>query len=533
MINKKFDYKLLLIKYPYLTIGFFVTIFFIVCAIYLPIQFEENDDITMLMLASGKYSGHPDFHLVFIKIFYGLFLCFWYSLLPQLEWYTIWFSIIHILSISIILKYILFDCTAQKVIKVSFVLTTLTFEAFFICNFQFTTTSVLVSMAGFLMFLGYSKKHLVCIGLLLMVLGSQIRENSIFLVFLLCTPVFLRFVFTKNKKYLLIIAIIGVFFLNHKIDYWSYQKSSWSQFYDYRLQKASVLDNSNAPLYYKSLTNKAEANDFLLFLCNLYDKNVINYSQLKNIQTKLVSNDTFQLFKDLVNSFKSLVIGNNNILLTPIYCLFIFFFVLFLNGASLIDKISFLLIIYFFTFSICYIPLVLKLKLRVFISAIFILFILALFYSSRFKNLISQIVIIISLISLSNYIIRKTRDTRKYNYSKLVMFEKQRLLFDKMHNKIVPLGGAYSIECYPPFSVSKSLGEQKYYCMALIESPLNNNICNNFIDFVNGPLLFMDQQSSQSVPKMLIESIERHYSIKAKYRIVAQDSSNAIVQIYK
>ena len=159
MINKKFNFSQLVIKYPYLTIGFFITLFFIVCAIYLPIQFEENDDITMLLLASGKYSGTPDAHLFNINYLLGLLICFCYSITQKIEWYSVFFASIHIISISVILKYFLIDKKDSIVFKLLISLIILLFEAFFITNFQFTTTSTLACIAAVLLLLEYNKLY--------------------------------------------------------------------------------------------------------------------------------------------------------------------------------------------------------------------------------------------------------------------------------------------------------------------------------------------------------------------------------------
>ena len=45
--------------------------YFALMATILPMQFEENDDVMMTMIANGTYSGTPDYHLVYINVLYG------------------------------------------------------------------------------------------------------------------------------------------------------------------------------------------------------------------------------------------------------------------------------------------------------------------------------------------------------------------------------------------------------------------------------------------------------------------------------
>ena len=66
----------------------------------LPIRYEENDDIIMAMIANGSYSGMPDYHLVYINVLYGFVLTLLYGWTSAIEWYTLSFMVLHILSMS-------------------------------------------------------------------------------------------------------------------------------------------------------------------------------------------------------------------------------------------------------------------------------------------------------------------------------------------------------------------------------------------------------------------------------------------------
>ena len=52
----------------------YAVIFFAAILLFLPIRFEENDDIVMLLLASGNYTGELESTLIFIHPIYGVFL---------------------------------------------------------------------------------------------------------------------------------------------------------------------------------------------------------------------------------------------------------------------------------------------------------------------------------------------------------------------------------------------------------------------------------------------------------------------------
>ena len=91
---------------PFLPIFIFTSVFFIIAAYLLPIRFETNDDVVMLLLASGNITGTPEFFLVFINAIYGFLVSSLYKIFPFVEWYTLLFSFIHIVSISVLVTQI-------------------------------------------------------------------------------------------------------------------------------------------------------------------------------------------------------------------------------------------------------------------------------------------------------------------------------------------------------------------------------------------------------------------------------------------
>jgi len=531
MINKKFNLKQILIKYPYLTIGFFVTIFFIVCAYFLPIQFEENDDITMLLLASGKYSGTPDAHLFNINYLLGLLICFCYSITQKIEWYSVFFSAIHIISISVILKYFLVDKSDSIVFKLLITFIILLFEVFFITNFQFTTTSTLACMAAVLLLLEYNKLYSFLWGLVLLCIGIMIRKESSLLVIVLSMPIFLMYIVNKKKSFLVIIYIFFIYISCISINFFAFKNKTWENFYLYRNEKASIIDSPRSQLLDQN--TKINSSELFLFLSNLYDPNIYSLEKIKEINAE-INNKTINIITHgLIENFKSFVIGNYNKYLPPAQCFMYFLLIFFFRNENRWNKFILGLVLTSFILINCYIPIYLTFKLRAFFSSIFIVFVLfSIFFKSPSSYLFKWITIYVFFV-FASYVYRNVNNTRKYNRIKKECYNKQKKLIDNYNGTILPNSGAFVIEGISPFSVSQNIETQKIYSMAFVESPLNKHKCNSFKELVNGPAIFMGNSSLQSIPKMLIQSIERHYHIKAKYRIIAQDSSNTIVQFYK
>lgn len=50
---------------------FFNILLIIFLSLILPLRFEENDDVMILLFSSGNYTGQPENILVFMNIIYG------------------------------------------------------------------------------------------------------------------------------------------------------------------------------------------------------------------------------------------------------------------------------------------------------------------------------------------------------------------------------------------------------------------------------------------------------------------------------
>lgn len=76
--------------------------YFALMALILPMQYDVNDDVMMCMIANGTYSGTPDGHLVYINVIYGYVLAWLYGQTTAIEWYTLSFVVLQILSMSVL-----------------------------------------------------------------------------------------------------------------------------------------------------------------------------------------------------------------------------------------------------------------------------------------------------------------------------------------------------------------------------------------------------------------------------------------------
>ena len=212
----------------------------------LPIGFEENDDVMMCMIANGTYSGVPDFHLVYINVIYGWVLTLLYRLTTAIEWYTLSFAVLQILSMSAIVYCVWTTPNRARWERILWLIILYVLWIRIIVALQFTTTAGIVCLAGCMLLLQQSKKARWS-GVLFVLVGALIRFYAAGLVGLLMAPIILYTYRFEWRKYMAIVvmlmAVVGCRIANHAV----YDSDpEWRYFRAYNQLRAQLNDNPNA-----------------------------------------------------------------------------------------------------------------------------------------------------------------------------------------------------------------------------------------------------------------------------------------------
>ena len=215
-------------------------------ALLLPLGFEENDDVMMCMIANGSYSGMPDCHLVYINVLYGWVLAALYSLTTAVEWYTLSFAVLQILSVSVLVYCIWTTPNRARWERIVWLVILYVLWARIIVAMQFTTTAGIVCLAGCMLLLRESKKARWS-GVFFVVTAALIRFMAAGLVGVLMAPIILYTYRLEWRKYMAIVvmltAVVGCRMINHAV----YDHDpEWRYFRTYNLLRAQLNDNPNA-----------------------------------------------------------------------------------------------------------------------------------------------------------------------------------------------------------------------------------------------------------------------------------------------
>ncbi len=188
---------------------------FIFLLLLYPLSYEVSDDFIMNSIASGAISGEPSVFLIFTNVIIGGILKVFYSIIPNINWYTVYMLGSLFIGYTVIQYsfYKLRTTPALRIIRHMLVFTVL-LNSLIISGF--TRTATIVGIAGFLIiFLKQGKKYNELIyGTLLLILASLIRHHVFLMLVMLSAPIVLLMLLQKKyKKIIFLVAalVIGIF----------------------------------------------------------------------------------------------------------------------------------------------------------------------------------------------------------------------------------------------------------------------------------------------------------------------------------
>lgn len=508
-------------------------LFFLLFAYLLPIRYEENDDIIMLLFASGKYSGIPDPHLVFINYLYGYLISFLYTICKKVEWYTLFFAIIHILSLTVIIWSLLTQ-NVKLIYRLLFTLLFYVLEVRLILFFQFTTTSAICALGGILLILK-EKSYQRLLGVLLLLISSLIRFEATLLVIIVSSPIFILDIY-KNKKLhfpkslqYLFFSLSLITFCKY-IDYQSYKThKEWSYFKDYNEFRGKINDNPNANNTFNDLPPNISRDNYQLLLLFFPDPHKINLENIRLLNTKITEISFRQKIKNIYPNLRQYSLY--------LSILVLIWLIIFLKSDTQ-SKIVLLISILLFFLVLSYISKEGTLKNRVFLTAL-MSFILVIFNSIKIikSKLIEQVLILIVSCFIVIYVHRTTKIWNQNRMYVNILFFEQKTLLNKYlcdkNKSIIPFGADLSFEYYPPFNVSNSFNEKQIIFSGWATYiPLNNDRFNSYLDLIDNHALFLTVSSAQKIIPMIVRSTKSDYNIDL-YPIIEFQSKNYMIVTLK
>lgn len=516
------DFKRIITTNKWLQFGLLLVlnlVVFILCARILPISFLANDDVAMAWIANGVTSGTPDCHLIFMNAIYGSFLTLFYNIVPNIEWYSVFFAVFHIIAISIIILFF-FNKIQNKIVR--WVLICLFYLLWFriIQFFQFTTTTAMLAFSGILLLV--DRKYVV--GGLILLISSMLRFDAAGLIGLLSIPLFIKSYRFEMKKYIPIAIILFVICGVHLSNNLFYQSEEWQEYCEYNHYRAIINDSPNNWILSESELPENISKENLQLLRNFKaDPCQISNADMK-VLAEIIDNTPFAKkchnFSNTINhnQFYKLYLG-----------IFILMFTLALFFAD--DRRNRILVAFAFILFISvlwYISLNGHIKQRILESVLFPLFSYVLLLGDRQNPLFSVRSILVVLPLLLSCGILFIHERACMRTSGISTKEEQLQLIAKTGNlKIINLNYDFQSELISPFHLYE-FPKQKFIVGGwLTKSPFCE--INSFREVVDSNIaLFVKRNADISYFQ---DAIMKNYQIETEIYTIANTEHYEIVSL--
>lgn len=489
----------------------------------LPMRFEENDDVVMCLIVNGGYTGLPDCHMVFINALYGKVLTWLYAMISSIEWYTISFCMLHIISMTSIIYCIVTKIKQNTIIKILCSLFVYIIWIRIVLSLQFTTTAGIVSIAGCCLMYRDTKAANIFGGLLI-IIASLIRFQVVGLVVLLWLPIF---VFRFNLEYnrYIPLLIVGLCVILLKIaDNGFYQSPEWKYFKEYNYIRGQLNDNPNANNedIFNQLPPKIKEADYNMFLNFMADPTVMNLETIKKINQS-VKRITIE---DKIKNVST--IQRYASVLFLLACITILLLIGETKRNIIFILVSFLL---FFIVAVK-VSLDGTLKNRVFLCmllSIIMVYYNMIMYTKKDKYIV--VFLIGAMLLLDGKYIRQIYKVQCAVKNKLTVWDKTSQLLQEMPIKnsyVIPIGTDMFIEAVPPLNVQ--IPNCNLLCLGWLTSiPFYEGLLNTHLDLLYKNIYIYT--STENTLSILKTTLFNNYSVEVVEKVIVHNETNKIIKL--
>jgi len=463
-------------KVLFLFSSFLISFFFFYILIYnFPIRFQENDDVVMLLLANGHYTGFFESNLIFIHPLYGRLLNFLYAKSDAYEWYTLLFLGFHLISL-ILVFFKIFNSKFTVVLKINLMILSLIICGNMLVYLQYTTTAFALVISGIIT-LDFNNKYKLVFGTFLIFIASLIRFEATMLTLLIYTAYFFllnrKNIKKEIKSFIYILFLIFSFFIINEIPRLC-SNDDWKSYYAFSKASTGIGDNllaDDTESIYSGVCSKEE---YGLLKSFYIDKNLIDLHKVKALVINVDKKNTIQLY--IVNFINQISAYKVEIFILLSLVLFILFQLDNFNRINIIFILTFIFMLSF------YITMDATLKDRVFIGLVMILILIICRYLSYLSIKSTYVVaMLFFLLSIyyANMLVTRINDNR---IARFYIYPNSKKIVDEISSNdsssyIIPYSSFFKVELEDPFNISNNFKNNRFYFfgwMAL--TPYNSKI---------------------------------------------------------
>lgn len=503
-------------------------VFFALMATLLPMGFEENDDVMMCMIANGAYSGTPDYHLVYINVLYGMVLAGLYSLTTAIEWYTLAFAVLHVLSMSCITYCLLTTPNRARWERILWLVILYVLWARIIVALQFTTTAGLVCLAGCMLLLRESRRARWS-GVVLVIIAALIRFMAAGLVGMLMAPIILYTYRLQWRKYIPIVvmltAVVGCRIANH----YTYDRDpEWRYYRAYNQLRAQLNDNPNAyAMQPNRLPEGIDWIDYQLLLRFIPDGEQIDLPAIRQLSATVGQVPFRQQLQNLHRLDKYAV---------EVAILLALLVLMILTTGNRSKYIFLILYTLFILVLVVHVSLDGFLKNRVFLCILLPMLLtdfMLLPDTTGLKRRWGIGVAIAVLCGWYSYQIAEEAMVARHNRYMWERLQQPVMAYMPEGAYVTTIGTSMMMEAVNPWRVWP-LPYRKYTLGWLTWCPLNKPLGHSYRTLLRDDVYIftdVDYKDEHSAVQRICEQIEKHYGVQTKLRPICHNGKYALVRI--
>jgi len=303
-----------LFRQPIILAGLITLLFFLVLLLGSHPGYEADDDISMLLLASGYLGGKAVPFLVFSNILWGFLLNLLYALPTRWNWEVLLFLLLNFISVYGLIHIVLARSPRVQVRAFAILIILLT-DVFFLENINFTGMAAFNTLAGFCLLLGSlpsrspSRFGQLTLGITLIVIGSLIRIEAALLVFLLLlVPLSLKIRAFKIPGLVAALTVAGMLVAGCVLFDHVYVQSSpaWSSYYQYNQTRSELHDTPRLAQIDGAIQEVGWSQNDLVMFIHWFFPDPTTYS-LNHLQTLVA--DVTPVHTGLISTLAALLRG--------------------------------------------------------------------------------------------------------------------------------------------------------------------------------------------------------------------------------
>ena len=514
--------------------GLFILLFGILF-FFLPILYEENDDLYMMLIASGSYSGTPDEHLIFTHFICGGFFNFLYSSLPGLEWYTWTLVLIQVLACAFAFQYIIHN-VKDKWVQIALLVFLGAVFIHFSLQIQFTKVAALATIGGVLS-IRMEKPGYRWAGFILVLMGGMLRWEAAVLVLVLSGPTFLSEWIQGRKiipsRQIIIWICSGIIVIlsmaSDRIYYSS--EPDWSFYQDFKFLLAKIVNNRGAWDVQDKIPPEISQEDYLLLMDFFPNPEVIGIPEMESIEKQIDARSFSEKSKYFLGEI--VVYRSWLFMLLVLVSMEIFRRQGLWRYSGIASFGVLLFLIFYITLNAVY-------KNRVFIpSVISIVFFLPYGMHKRDWTGIKSLAFPGIIFVLALGVLGQVKDIIQENFDRKKTPEIQFALINAYldldpNARLISYREHFNVENFNPFDFSDGYPTGRLHSAGWRSHiPFHKEYFNSFEPFAQGVGLFIRKTAIEKRCGWIVESIRKKNGIELEPRIVVERERWAIVEFIR